>query len=388
MKTISILGSTGSIGVNALDVIRDNPGLYRVAALAAGKNIDLLHRQIREFNPEAVSVIDSHAADTLGKRLGEGPCPAVFHGQEGASRIATWDGVDTVVSAFTGAAGLVPTYAALRAGNHIALANKETMVMAGGLVTQEARARGLSLLPIDSEHCAVLQCLRGHPREDLRRVILTASGGPFRTATMDRLRTVTPGHALDHPNWKMGAKITIDSATLMNKGLETIEAKWFFDLEMDTIGILVHPQSIVHSMAEYRDGSVIAQMGIPDMRIPIAYALSYPRHLENRLPPLSLERIGTLTFETPDMEKFRCLRLALDAAEAGGTMPAVLNGANEIAVASFLEGRIAFLDIAGVIDRTMERHVTGALDTIDTVMEADGWARKTAAQMVNTHFSR
>jgi len=293
-------------------------------------------------------------------------------------RLATLEGVDTVVSAMTGAAGLVPTYEAIKAGKNIGLANKETMVMAGPLVMAEARKRGVTILPIDSEHSAILQSLQGHLREDLKRVILTASGGPFRDLSVEEMRHVTAAQALKHPNWHMGPKITIDSATMMNKGLEVIEAKWLFDLEIDQIDILIHPQSIVHSMVEYRDGSFIGQMGIPDMTIPISYALSYPRHLGNGLPPLDLEMIGDLSFRKPDMKRFRCLELALRAATTGGSMPAVLNGANEIAVDAFLEGTIGFLEIPDLIEKTMDAHTHSSVETIEAVMSADKWARDTA----------
>ena len=283
-----------------------------------------------------------------------------------------------MVSAMTGAAGLIPTYEAIRAGKDIALANKETMVMAGPLVMAEAEKRGVSILPVDSEHSAILQSMRGHRRKDLKRVILTASGGPFRGLTLDEMRQVTAEQALRHPNWSMGPRITIDSATMMNKGLEVIEARWLFNLEMDQIDILIHPQSILHSMVEYMDGSIIAQMGVPDMTIPISYALSYPRHVKNSLSPLDLEEVGALTFERPDLDRFRCLALALEAAKEGGSMPAVLNGANEVAVGAFLEGRIGFLEIPELIERTMEAHERRAVDTVEAVMEADRWARATA----------
>jgi 1-deoxy-D-xylulose-5-phosphate reductoisomerase len=262
------------------------------------------------------------------------------------------------------------------------------MVMAGPLVMAEAKNQKISILPIDSEHSAILQCLHGHPREDLRRVILTGSGGPFRDFSLEQMRNVTPDQALKHPNWDMGPKITIDSATMMNKGLEAIEAKWFFDLNMDQISILIHPQSIVHSMVEYTDGSIMAQLGIPDMIIPISYALSFPRHMENRLPLLELERIGTLSFEKPDLQRFRCLDLALEAARIGGSMPAVLNGANEIAVESFLEGRIGFLDIPDLIEKTMGAHGPYPIDAIEKVTAADKWARDIAQGIVEEGIGR
>jgi len=378
MKQIALLGATGSIGVSALNVVREHPEEYRIVALSAGQNADLLLRQIAAFQPVAVAVLNESVAAELISRLPAGNTPDIFVGIEGFVRVATLDSVDTVVSAMTGAAGLIPTYEAIKAGKNIALANKETMVMAGPLVMAEARQRGVEVLPIDSEHSAILQSLRGHGREDLKRVILTASGGPFRERPLEEMARVTAAEALQHPNWQMGPKITIDSATLMNKGLEVIEARWLFDLKMDQIDILVHPQSVLHSMVEYRDGSVIGQMGVPDMTVPIAYALSYPRHLTNGLPSLDLGKVGKLTFLRPDLKRFRCLKLALDAAATGGSMPAVLNGANEIAVDAFLRGRIGFLDIPDVIEKTMALHHASPVETIEAVMAADQWARKTA----------
>ncbi len=378
MKKIAILGSTGSIGVNALKVIQANPEKYEVTALAAGRNIDLLLKQIEDFRPVAVSILDENLGSELKNRLGGNKGPEVFYGNDGVVRLATLDQIDTVISAMTGAAGLLPTYEAIKSGKDIALANKETMVMAGHLIMTAVKKNGVSLVPIDSEHSAVLQSLQGHTKEDLRRVILTASGGPFRDVPMEQMTTITPAQALNHPNWHMGPKISIDSATMMNKGLETIEAKWLFDLEMAQIGILIHPQSVVHSMVEYNDGSIIAQLGIPDMMIPISYALSFPHHLKNDFSTLRLEEIGVLNFEKPDMKKFPCLELAFRAAEIGASMPAVLNAANEIAVESFLDGKIAFLDIPALIDKSMEAHKPHPVETIEMVMEADRWARKTA----------
>ncbi|HDZ91827.1 MAG TPA: 1-deoxy-D-xylulose-5-phosphate reductoisomerase [Deltaproteobacteria bacterium] len=382
MKNLTILGSTGSIGVNALKIVSANPDQYRVAGLSAGINRDLLLEQIAQFGPAAVAVMEQPLADEL-KGLLTGPgAPEVYHGVEGFMRLATLDGVDTVVSAMTGAAGLVPTYEAIRAGKDIALANKETMVMAGPLVMEEAKKRGVSILPVDSEHSAILQSMQGHSRKDIKRVILTASGGPFRGLSLSEMARVTPDQALRHPNWSMGPRISVDSATMMNKGLEVIEARWLFDLRMDQIDILIHPQSIVHSMVEYRDGSVIAQMGVPDMMIPISYALSYPRHLYNSLIPLDLEKIGTLTFERPDMGRFRCLGLALQAGTVGGSMPTVLNGANEIAVHAFLNNEIGFMEIPDLIEKTMQAHVPYPVEGIAEVMEADRWAREKATEWI------
>ncbi len=382
MKKITILGSTGSIGVTTLRVIKNNPEKYKVIALGAGKNIELLAEQIETFHPKAVAVLDENLALMLKKRLNPNRIPDILFGSKGYERLATMDEIDTLISAMTGAAGLLPTYAGICAAKNIALANKETMVMAGPLVMNKAKEMGVSVLPIDSEHSAILQSLQGHPRKDLSRVILTASGGPFRDQSLNDMVSVTPAQALEHPNWSMGKKISIDSATMMNKGFEAIEAKWFFDLEMEQISILIHPQSIIHSMVEYTDGSVIAQLGIPDMMLPISYALSFPRHLKNDLPPVDLDQIGSLTFKRPDMEIFPCLALALQAAKHGGTMPVVLNGANEIAVESFLNENIRFLDIPNVISKTMASHKIVSLDSIDTVLEADSWARKYALKFI------
>lgn len=384
MKRITVLGSTGSIGLNALEVIERSPEKYRAIALTAGRNVELLEKQIEQFRPVGVAVLEEDLADTLRTRLDKNAATEVLSGTEGFVHLATLEQVDTVISAMTGAAGLVPTYAAIEAGKNIALANKETLVMAGPLIVDEAKKQGISILPIDSEHSAVLQSLQGHPREDVRRIILTASGGPFRNFSLEDMEKVTPGQALNHPTWNMGKKISIDSATLMNKGLEAIEAKWLFDLRMDQISILIHPQSIIHSMVEYRDGSIIAQMGIPHMITPISYALSYPRHMETHLVSLQLDEIGTLTFQKPDSNKFPCLGLALQAGEIGGSMPAVMNGANEIAVDAFLNGKIGFLQIPELIKKTMEVHTPSPIDSIEKVMEADSWARNMAGEQLRT----
>ena len=382
MKNIAILGSTGSIGLNALRVIESNPDKYRVVALAAGRNIDLLIRQIERFRPMVVAISEDGLAAALEDRMNDHSGTKVLSGTEGCIHVATMDDVDTVISAISGAAGLVPTYGAIQAGKEIALANKETMVMAGELIMAEAKKTGVPILPIDSEHSAILQSLQGHAREDLRKVILTASGGPFKDLSLAKMKTVTPAQALKHPSWEMGRKISIDSATLMNKGLEAIEAKWLFDLHMEQVSIVIHPQSIVHSMVEYRDGSVIAQMGIPDMITPISYALSYPNHIETHLPPLKLDEIGMLNFEKPDTERFRCLDLAFRAAETGGSMPAVMNGANEIAVENFLLGKIGFLQIPVLIEKTMEAHRASPVRDINGVIEADRWARQRARELL------
>jgi 1-deoxy-D-xylulose-5-phosphate reductoisomerase len=382
MKNLSILGSTGSIGLSALKVVDSHPELYRVVGLAGGKNVDLLLQQAEKYRPRAVAMLEEGAAERVRRSLGYDSGPEVFHGPEGFKRLATLEEVDTIVSAVSGAAGLVPTYAGIEEGKNIALANKETMVMAGPLVMEQARRRGVSILPVDSEHSAIFQSLLGHPREDLKRIIITASGGPFREFTQEQMAAVTPEQALRHPTWNMGRKITVDSATLMNKGLEVIEAKWLFGLRIDQISVLIHPQSVVHSMVEYVDGSVIAQMGVPDMITPIAYALSYPRHVDTFLPPLNLEDAGSLQFFSPDRKKFRCLDLAFRALEAGGSMPAVLNAANEVAVGLFLERRLGFLQIPLLVEKTMEAHAPYPIDQIQAVLDADLWARRTALGLV------
>lgn len=384
MKNISILGSTGSIGTTSLRVIEAYPDRYRVVGLAGGHNIELLKTQIEKFAPRYVAVIEEEDAKRLKGELKVEFPVEMFHGEEGFSFVASADEVDTVISAISGSAGLLPTYSAIEAGKDIALANKETLVMAGPLIISKAKEKGVSILPVDSEHSAIFQCIQGHERIDLKRVILTASGGPFLRMDISHMKNVTPGRALAHPNWKMGKKITIDSATMMNKGLEIIEARWLFDLREEQISVLIHPQSIVHSMVEYNDGAIIAQMGVPDMITSIAYALSYPRHLETGADSLKLEDIGNLTFEKPDMEKFRCLSLSREALRQGGSMPAVLNAADEVAVHMFLKERIGFLDIPELIDRVMSQHVCHPINNIQDVIDADRWARKMAYDMAKS----
>jgi 1-deoxy-D-xylulose-5-phosphate reductoisomerase len=385
MKNLAILGSTGSIGVNALKVVSAHPEKFRVIALSAGNNIELLRHQIETFKPKAVAVLNESLASNLQETLTGRDLPEVLFGPDGFKHLVTMDDVDTVISAITGAAGLIPTYEGIKAGKEIALANKETMVMAGPLVLAEAERRGVSILPIDSEHSAIFQSLQGHRKEDLKRIILTASGGPFRNMALEQMAEVNAVQALKHPNWEMGPKITIDSATMMNKGLEIIEAKWLFNLQMEQIDVLIHPQSIVHSMVEYKDGSIISQMGIPDMMTPIAYALAYPRHIKTGLPSLELEKVGDLSFEKPDLNRFKCLALALKAGSVGESMPAVLNGANEIAVDAFLKGKIGFLDIPKLIEQTMDAHEPHPIDRIDSVIVADNWAREKALAILMTY---
>ena len=382
MKTLSLLGSTGSIGRNTLELVRQFPGRFRIAGLAAGRQIDVLAEQILEFAPECVSVADETLVDQLGKRLPAGRRPRILCGVEGLCTVATLPAADMVVSAVVGAIGLLPALAAIEAGKDIGLANKETLVMAGRLIMTAVREHQVRLLPVDSEHSAIFQALEAGRRQDVARIILTASGGPFRAMVAADLASVTPDQALAHPNWSMGRKISIDSATLMNKGLEVIEARWLFDAAPEQIEVVVHPQSIVHSLVEYRDGSVVAQLGIPDMRIPIAYALSYPERLELGLSRLSLSACGGLDFEPPDHERFPALRLAFGALATGGVKPAALNAANEVAVEAFLDGRIGFTRIAEIVGAALAR--TGQADEMDlqAILAADREARNIADGLI------
>jgi 1-deoxy-D-xylulose-5-phosphate reductoisomerase len=381
MRSLAILGSTGSIGVSTLDVVRQHPDKFSVAGLAAGRDIALLAEQIKEFRPEAVSVRDEESIVKLQAILGDYK-PEILFGSDGACAIAAADGPDMVVSAIVGAAGLLPTVSAIKAGKHIALANKETLVVAGQLVSDLVKKHNVQLLPVDSEHSAIFQSLEGHRTEDVERIILTASGGPFRNTSAEELKKVGLEQALKHPQWSMGAKITIDSATMMNKGLEVIEAHWLFNMPAEKIGVVVHPQSIIHSMVEYIDGCVIAQLGAPDMRAPIAYALSYPDRCISGIQKLDLIKIGTLTFEEPDMVRFPALSLAFDALKAGRTYPAVLNAANEIAVAAFLDKKISFVDIATTVDKTMQSHDAFTPVELEEYITADKWARDTATRFI------
>ncbi|MBT8489772.1 MAG: 1-deoxy-D-xylulose-5-phosphate reductoisomerase [Deltaproteobacteria bacterium] len=382
MKNISILGSTGSIGVSSLDVIVKNPTRYKVLALSAGKNLKLLKEQIDRFKPEIVSVLNQDYADQLIDMLKHSSLMTkVVWGEEGYREVASLNRVHMVISAIVGAAGLLPTMEAINAGKDIALANKETMVMAGSLVVEKAKTKGIDILPVDSEHGAIFQCLVGHNRKDIRKIILTASGGPFFKMPQEEMKNVTLDDALKHPNWDMGTKITIDSASMMNKGLEVIEAKWLFDVTVDKIDVVIHPQSIVHSMVEYNDGSVIAQLGVPDMRGPIAYALSYPDRLNDVISPLDLCKIETLEFYPPDFDKFRNLKLAYRATQTGGTMPAVLNAANEIAVEEFIKERIGFIDIPYVVEETIDAHTSTEPTSVKDVLDADRWGRIKAAEI-------
>jgi 1-deoxy-D-xylulose-5-phosphate reductoisomerase len=380
MKNITILGSTGSIGVSTLEIVATHPDRFRVIALTAGKNLELFVRQIRQFSPR-IAVVASHDDVPHLKEMCSGLDVTVLGGVEGLIAAATADETEMVVAAIVGAAGLVPTAAAIRARKDIALANKETLVTAGHLFMDLVAEFGVRLFPVDSEHSAIFQSIEGHRSEDIQSIILTASGGPFLHTPAASLAHVTVRDALNHPNWSMGKKITIDSATMMNKGLEVIEARWLFSTTVDKIQVNIHPQSIIHSMVEYIDGCVIAQLGTPDMKAPIAYALAYPERITSGVKPLDLTAFSGLTFFKPDHEKFRCLQLAYRAMSSDESMPAVMNAANEIAVAEFLEGRIGFTRIAETIERTMDAHSAHTLKSIDEVLHADLWGRETAREI-------
>ncbi len=378
MKNIVILGSTGSIGKSTLEVIEKNPDRFRILGLAARSNLSLLLEQINRYLPEMVVVYEEDAAEILKKKVNV----KVLSGINGLIEIAINEKTDFVLSAIVGASGLLPTLAAIKKGKTIGLANKETLVIAGRIVIEEAKRNAVKIIPVDSEHSAVFQCLEKRNPFEIKRIILTASGGPFRGRSKKELRHVKVEEALRHPNWSMGAKITVDSATLMNKGLEVIEARWLFDLPPERIDVVIHPESIIHSMVEFSDGTIIAQLSRPDMRAPIAYALSYPERLSDIVEPLNFEALRKLTFEKPDREAFPCLDLAYSAIKEGGTMPAVLNAANEIAVDAFLKERIGFTDIPSIIERVIERHQKMPCDTIEEVLEADAWARQEAERLI------
>jgi 1-deoxy-D-xylulose-5-phosphate reductoisomerase len=379
MKNIAILGSTGSIGRSTLAVIAQNMDRFRVVAMTAGNNIDLFEQQIKTFRPDIAAVADADAAYALSKRL---KGTEILSGVEGVNSVAGYAGADFVISAIVGAAGLLPTITAIRAGKTVGLANKEALVMAGDLVMKEAKKNRVKIIPVDSEHSAVSQCLEGRANADIRRIILTASGGPFVNKAKSDLKNIKAEEALKHPNWNMGRKISIDSATLMNKGLEVIEACWLFDMPPEKVDVLIHPQSIIHSMVEFKDRSCLAQMSVPDMKGPISYALSYPERLSDPVPGLELENIGTLTFSKPDHDMFPCLSYAYEAIRTGGTMPAVLNAANESAVYAFLENKIGFTDIPAVTKKTVESHTVNLSPELEDVLEADRWAREKAGHYV------
>ncbi len=381
-KNISILGSTGSVGRNTLEIIENFPESFQVWGLAAHKNIDLLEKQIKKFKPRIASLSDPALAGQLKERC-RGYDVEILSGEAGAVRVATIPEVDLVVSAMVGAAGLIPTFAAISHGKDIALANKETLVTAGEIITHEARRKDVRIVPVDSEHSAILQAMQGHDPSTVKCLILTASGGPFKNHSLSELQNVTLEEALQHPTWNMGQKITIDSATLMNKGLEVIEARWLFDIPLSRIKIVIHPQSIVHSMVEYIDGSIIAQLGIPDMKIPISYALAYPERLPLNLPSLELTKLGNLSFQEPDFDRFPCLRYAYQAGEEGGSLPIVVNASNEVAVEFFLKRKIRFMDIQTTIGRVMEEHTPRKVSAIEEVLEIDQWARRAAEKVIN-----
>jgi 1-deoxy-D-xylulose-5-phosphate reductoisomerase len=383
MKNLSILGSTGSIGCNTLKIAEMFPDRFAVKALAAKNNIPMLARQIERFCPEIAVVFDEATALELNKKLPAGIDVEVLFGENGYKAAATYESVDLVVVAVVGAAGLIPTLSAIAAGKNIALANKETLVMAGDIVIEQAELNNIAILPIDSEHSAVFQCIEGNRREDVDKIILTASGGPFLNLPEKEFNKITPKDALNHPNWNMGKKISVDSATLMNKGLEAIEAKYLFDVSQEMIDVVIHPQSVIHSMVSFKDGTVMAQLGIPDMKGAIAYAMAYPERLALGQPTPDFVNIGKLTFEKPDIKKFPCLALAYAACEAGRTLPAVLNAANEVAVAAFLENRLSFIKIPQIIEKTMEHHVVVTDPTLNDILEADQWARKQAQNLIN-----
>jgi 1-deoxy-D-xylulose-5-phosphate reductoisomerase len=381
MKRIAILGSTGSIGRSALAVVDAHPSRLRVVALAAGDNAALMAEQVRQYRPSLAAMATTAAVERLREACGPGTPVAITEGAEGLIAAATHPEADIVICASSGTAGLDAVLAAIEAGKTIALANKEVLVMGGALVTEAARRRGVAVLPIDSEHNAIHQCLHGRRYAEIRRLILTASGGPFRELAPEALEKVSPAAALKHPTWQMGRKITVDSATLMNKGLEVIEAHWLFDVGADQIDVVIHPQSIVHSLVELVDGSVIAQLGVTDMRLPIQYACSYPDRWEAALPALDLTRAGALEFHAPSHDRFPCLGLAYRALRAGGTLPVVLNAANEVAVEAFLAGKLGFTAIPRLIEGAMDAHVPEHVSSLAVVRRADVWAREYARGM-------
>jgi 1-deoxy-D-xylulose-5-phosphate reductoisomerase len=391
MKTLSILGSTGSIGRSCLRVVEKFPDRFHVVGLAAGTNIALLAEQIEKFQPEVVSVSNHASIEVLSHHLGSGPCralPRIRAGPEGLLEVATHPGTQMVVSAIVGIAGLMPTSQAIRCGKTVALANKEILVVAGEPVMEAARQHQVDILPIDSEHSAIHQCLRSGRHEELRRIILTASGGPFRDWPPSRLAEVTPEMALQHPTWNMGHRVSIDSATLMNKGFEVLEAKWLFGIPVEHISVLIHPQSIIHSMVEFVDGSIMAQLGVTDMRHPIQYALSYPQRIETPPPGLELSKLQRLDFEEPDLEKFPCLALAFHAAQQQGGLPCAMNAADEVAVEAFLRRKIRFMEIPQIIKQVFDRHSRRQdLASIEMVLEFDQAVRKETRRIIERDYT-
>ena len=375
MRRLAILGSTGSIGTNTMQVVAAHPDCFQVMALAAGSNLDLLEDQVRRHGPRLASVATEASARELRRRLGR-TSTEVGWGLTGLLRAASDTGADLVISAMAGGGALLPTMAAIAAGKDVALANKESLVMAGHLVIAEAKRRDVRIVPVDSEHSAIFQCLVGRAAGLAYRIVLTASGGPFRTRPQATFASITPEEALRHPNWTMGKKVTIDSATLMNKGLEVIEAHWLFGLPVEQVDVVIHPQSIIHSLVEFVDGSMLAQLGVPDMRVAIQYALTYPERRQSMVPRLALEGIGALTFEAVDREKFPCLDLAYEAAQAGGSSPTILNAANEVAVAKFLGRRIGFDEIPTLIRKALDSHPGSPVSSVEEVLEVDREVRR------------
>ncbi len=382
MKKISILGSTGSIGTQTLDVVRANKDKFEVVAISANSSIDLLLEQIKEFRPKYVAVYNENSAKKLKEMIPSNIKIEVLSGMEGLKIISSLNEIDVLLTAIVGMIGLVPTLCAIRNGKDIALANKETLVCAGSLVMSESKKYGVNILPVDSEHSAIFQCLNGEQNKEIEKIILTASGGPFRGKKREELIHITKNEALKHPNWDMGRKISIDSSTLMNKGLEVIEAKWLFGIEASDIDVVLHPQSIIHSMVQFIDSSVMAQLGCPDMKLPIQYALSYPDRIVSDFERLDLTKLMTLTFEKPDMDTFPCLKLSYDVLKMGGTYSAVLNSANEVLVNEFLEDKICFYDIPYYIEKTLENHSSITNPTLEEILEIDRWTREYVLQNI------
>ena len=389
MKHLAILGSTGSIGQNALSVVETHSDEFVVAGLAANTSVDRIEQQVRQFRPRLVALSSEEDASRLRKRLNDVKAVEVLSGAEGISAVATMAEVDLVLDAIGGAAGLLPTLEAIQSGKDLAFVNKEVLVMCGSLIMEAAQENGVRLLPVDSEISAIFQCLSNVngdncKRAEIHRLILTGSGGPFRETPLEQLDAVTPQQALKHPNWKMGAKVTIDSATMMNKGFEVIESKWFFDVKLSQIEVVIHPESIIHSMVEFVDGSLLAQLAVSDMRLPIQYALTYPCRLPTSVPRLDLSQIGALHMEPVDSEKFPCLELAYSAAKVGGTLPTVLSSADEVVVQAFLNRQIGFMDIPNYLEEVMTRHDVIFQPTLDDILAADRWARSIARELIQT----
>ncbi len=382
MKKITILGSTGSIGTNALDVIARHPGEFLVAALASHSNVKLLAQQARKFRPKLVAICNESKYGLLKREL-SGTGIKMLAGREGVEEAAKYKETDLTLVSIVGSAGLIPTLHAIGLGKTVALANKEPLVMAGGIITERAGKSGAIIIPVDSEHSAIFQCLDGHDRQDLKRIYLTGSGGPLRKVDAKKFASLTPEEVVNHPRWKMGKKISVDSATLMNKGLEIIEAKWLFGVDVDKIDVLIHPEAIIHSMVEFIDGSIMAQLSVTDMRLPIMYAFSYPRRVKSLLPSVDFVKLGKFTFSSPDMKKFPCLRMAYEAARKGGSHPTALNAANEEAVLAFLGGKIKFVRIPAIIERVLSFHKGKANPSLNDILKTDAWAREQARRIIN-----